>query len=254
MTPGVPRRLLDTRPGNATFDTGFAGGGPLKAGGVVDLQVDGRAFTDLPAGSSVVLNVTAVNPTESTFVTAWPTGAPRPTASNLNVAPGRTNANSVMAPVGANGRISLFNFAGSVDLVADLMAVVTPNPVIRSVTPARLFETRTGESTTDGRQNGGGKIGQGQARTLTVAGRGNVPATGVSSVVVNLTGIAPSEATFVTAWPAGTRPGTSNLNLAAGEVRAGFAVVPVAADGTIQLYNHAGSTDLAVDVLGYVLG
>jgi hypothetical protein len=65
---------------------------------------------------------------------------------------------------------------------------------------------------------------------------------------------APSEATFVNAWPAGTHPGTSNLNLAAGEVRAGFAVVPVAADGTIQRYNHAGSTDLAVDVLEYVLG
>jgi hypothetical protein len=254
MIPGVPRRLLDTRPGNATFDNGFAGGGPLRAGGAVDLQVDQRAFTDLPAGSSVVLNVTAVNPTASTFVTAWPTGAPRPTASNLNVAPGQINPNSVMVPVGANGRISLFNNAGSVDLIADLMAVVAPNPTIRSVTPARLFETRAGLSTTDGRQNGGGKIGQGQTRTLTVAGRGTVPAAGVSSVVVNLTGIAPSAATFLTAWPAGTRPGTSNVNLATGEVRAGFAVVPVAPDGTIQIYNNAGSTDLAVDVLGYVVG
>lgn len=34
---------------------------------------------------AVVLNVTATNPTDATFVTVWPTGQTRPAASNLNV-------------------------------------------------------------------------------------------------------------------------------------------------------------------------
>jgi hypothetical protein len=55
----------------------------------------------------------------------------------------------------------------------------------------------------------------------------------------------------VTAWPSGTRPLASNLNLAPGETRAVFALVALGSNGSIQLYNNGGSTDLIVDVLGY---
>jgi hypothetical protein len=70
--------------------------------------------------SAVVLNVTATEPTDPTFVTVWPHGQARPLASNLNVSTGQTVPNLVIAKVGTNGEVALYNFAGSVQLVADV--------------------------------------------------------------------------------------------------------------------------------------
>ena len=72
---------------------------------------------------AVVLNVTAAEATEATFVTVWPTGEPRPLASNLNPAPGMGAApNLVVAKVGAGGQVSFYNFAGTTHLIADVVA------------------------------------------------------------------------------------------------------------------------------------
>ena len=68
----------------------------------------------------MVLNVTAVNPSAGTFITAWPTGEAKPLASNLNLPPGDTRANLVIVKVGAGGKVSLSNDAGTVDLIADV--------------------------------------------------------------------------------------------------------------------------------------
>ena len=45
----------------------------------------------------------------------------QPLASNLNFTPGQTTANMVIAKVGANGKISIFNFQGSTDVVVDVL-------------------------------------------------------------------------------------------------------------------------------------
>jgi hypothetical protein len=70
--------------------------------------------------SAVVLNVTAVNATATTFITAWPTGVAQPNASNLNPIPGRITPNLVTVKVGTNGQINLFNLNGNIDLIADV--------------------------------------------------------------------------------------------------------------------------------------
>jgi hypothetical protein len=44
----------------------------------------------------------------------------RPTASNLNLGPGQTAANLVVAKVGANGRVSIYNARGHTDVVVDV--------------------------------------------------------------------------------------------------------------------------------------
>jgi hypothetical protein len=69
----------------------------------------------------VVLNVTAADPLAAGFLTVWPTGQARPLASNLNFVAGRTVPNLVVAKVGTDGRISLYNGSGgAVHLVADV--------------------------------------------------------------------------------------------------------------------------------------
>ena len=60
-------------------------------------------------------------PTRSGFVTAYPDGSVRPTASNLNFIAGQTIPNLVVVPVGADGKISLYNgSSGTLNLIGDI--------------------------------------------------------------------------------------------------------------------------------------
>jgi hypothetical protein len=75
-----------------------------------------------------------------------------------------------------------------------------------------------------------------------------VPASGVSAAVVNLTVTRPTASSYLTVYPGGQPlPATSSLNFLAGETRANRAIVPVGADGTITVYNRAGSSHVVVD-------
>jgi uncharacterized protein (DUF1501 family) len=115
LTPITPVRLLDTRTGS-----------PVGPGGRTELAVaDALATTAGASISAVCLNVTATEPTAASYVTVWPTGAPQPLASSLNVVPGQTVPNHVVAKLGDGGRVSFYNAAGSVHLVVDAVGYVT---------------------------------------------------------------------------------------------------------------------------------
>jgi uncharacterized protein (DUF1501 family) len=113
VVPVAPARLLDTRHGIGARQ------GVVGAAGEIDLAVTGVGGVD-PAASAVILNVTATGAAEETFVTVYPDGVGRPDASSLNVERGGTIANLVIAKVGANGRVRLYNDAGGVHLLADV--------------------------------------------------------------------------------------------------------------------------------------
>jgi hypothetical protein len=77
---------------------------------------------------------------------------------------------------------------------------------------------------------------------------------GASAVGVNIVLTETAGAGFLTAWPSGTRPDTSVMNsTGAGETIANFLLVPVAADGTFQLYTQ-NPTHVVVDIMGYMAG
>ncbi|MBW3546662.1 MAG: fibronectin type III domain-containing protein [Actinobacteria bacterium] len=118
--PLSPARLMDTRPGQATVDGAFAGGGSIAGGSSTSVTVTGRGGVPATGVGAVVLNVTAVGPTAPSHLTVWPTGAARPNASNVNFVAGQTVPNLVVAKVGANGQVSVYNNAGSTDLVVDV--------------------------------------------------------------------------------------------------------------------------------------
>jgi Tol biopolymer transport system component len=128
----VPARLLDTRTGAATIDGLGAGGGPVTGGSTIDVQVRGRGGVRTSAGS-VAINVTVTEPTASTFLTVFPKGATRPLASNLNADAGRTVPNLVIVPVGAEGKVSIYQNAGAAHLVVDVLAWF-PSAAIPSLT------------------------------------------------------------------------------------------------------------------------
>jgi len=65
--------------------------------------------------------VTATEPTAVSFLTVYPNGAPRPLASSLNVVPNQTVPNLVIAKVGADGRVNVYNHAGSGHVIFDVV-------------------------------------------------------------------------------------------------------------------------------------
>ena len=112
-----PARILDTRAGSS-----------LGAEATLDVKVTGRGGVPETGVGAVVLNVTALDQSAPTYLTVFPAGSARPMASNLNPTPGRVQANLVIAKVGANGEVSIYNDNGTIDVIADVQGWFPDRP------------------------------------------------------------------------------------------------------------------------------
>jgi peptidoglycan hydrolase-like amidase len=86
-----------------------------------------------------------------------------------------------------------------------------------------------------------------------VLGQGGVPGYDVSAVALNVTAVDARVDRFggyVTVYPCGARPDTSNLNFVSGDTVANSVIAPVSAAGTICLHVR-GQAHLLADVSGY---
>lgn len=243
-----PQRIVDTRQA--------IGGplGPIGPGQSFDVQIG--SSVGVPSNvDAVVLNLTAVGASASTFVQAYPTPAGAdvpPTVSSLNVLPGHTVGNLVTVGVSALRQVRLRNAYGNVQLIADVEGYFSPDANGSLFTPVdatRLLDTR-GLAPTPTKMT----VGPGGVLDLTVTGNQGMPADAVAALF-NFTAVSPTTTTYVQAYPSPTAdnpiPSTSNINLLPGDVRANLAVVGVGAGGDIRLRNHTGSTNMIVDLVGY---
>ena len=240
-----PSRILDTRTGN---------GAPVATvgpGAAVDLQVTGRGGVPATGVSAVAMNVTVVGPSApSSYLTAWPTGETRPTASNLNYVAGDVVPNLVIVKVGASGAVSLYNDAGQTHILSDVVgwysAPAGPGTIYAPLSPARILDTRTGNGAPTAPISGGSPL------ELQVTGRGGVPLADVAAVVLNVTAVNPTAESYMTVWPtAEPRPTASNLNYRAGAVVPNLVIVKVGLNGKVSLYNDSGQTNVIADVVGW---
>jgi hypothetical protein len=240
--PLTPSRILDTR-------AGATGPAPVGAGEQRDVDVTGVGGVPDDGVTAVVVNVTAVQPTSASHLTVWPAGVARPDASNLNFPARTTIPNLVIARVGADGEVSLFNNSGDVHVLFDVVGYFTTTEPLGSfhgLTPSRILDTRAGTGGPDAPFAGG------EARDLPVAGRGGVPSSGATAVVLNVTAVNPSAASHLTVWPAGVaRPDASNLNFAENTIP-NLVVVKLGPDGAVSLFNNSGEVDVLADVVGYL--
>ncbi|MEO8265641.1 MAG: hypothetical protein ABI706_09050, partial [Ilumatobacteraceae bacterium] len=144
-TSSIVSDLAPTRVGAAgdiTIDGQYAAIGPIGQQGSIDVTVTGRGGVPATGVGAVALNVTATNPSLGSYLTVWPTGVGRPTASSLNFTPGQTVPNMVIVPVGNNGQISIYNNTGAVDVVIDILGWFPTGGAYTGLTPARLVDTR----------------------------------------------------------------------------------------------------------------
>jgi hypothetical protein len=109
----TPSRILDTRDGTG-------GPGTIGPGGTIGVQVGTQGGVAANA-KAVVANLTVTNPTGASFLTAWPSDAARPTASDLNFVPGQTVPNLVVVKLGADGKVNLYNLTGTTDAILDVV-------------------------------------------------------------------------------------------------------------------------------------
>lgn len=238
FVPIPPSRVIDTRDG---------GPRSVASGATLVVPVAGRGGVPPAGASAVALNVTIVSPERSTFLSVTPGGGS--STSNLNASSGQVVANHVVAPLGPDGSLRIFNFDGATDVVVDVMGYyVNASQATASqflaLAPSRLADTRTGEG---GRL---GALGTGEAAAYLVRGPLGVPGVPADAVaaVVNLTITEPSLSTYLTATPDGAL-GTSNLNVDAGETRANLVTVPIGPDGRIVVRNYRGSAHVVLDLL-----
>ncbi len=240
-----PARILDTRTGFATVDTLLAGGGSLDAGSTLEVAVTGRGGVAADA-LAVSLNVTAVDAGGDGYLTVWPCGSPRPTASNVNYVLGATVANAVLATIGSRGAVCVYT-SRRTHLVVDVSGFAPHDSTIRAMVPARILDTRVGERTVDGLAQGEGANPGGRVLRLQVGDRAGV-ASGASAVALNVTALGATVDGFVTVYRCGGVPPTaSSLNVVLGGVVANLVVTQIGADGSVCLFTQS-TMDLVVDV------
>ncbi|MHB8507433.1 MAG: beta strand repeat-containing protein [Candidatus Dormibacteria bacterium] len=251
----TPVRILDTR----TTSTP-AGAGPFAAGETRDISIPGAPTN----ATAVVLNVTAV-PTANTvpggFLTIYPKGGALPTASNLNFGDqSAARPNLVEVALGSGGKVSIYNYNGSTDVLADLAGYyTTPNSTTAGlfvpVAPKRLLDTRDTA-----------RLAPNSCIDVPIAGvtGSGVPGTGVTAVAFNLTAVPNGTNTvaggFFSAYPtpaAGTGTGscspptTSNVNFGPGNAVPNRVVVQLGDAGKVRIYNFNGTNDALLDINGY---
>lgn len=259
----TPQRVLDTRSG--------LGGVPkaqLGAARTLSLKVTGRAGVPATGVSAVVLNLTVTNPTSASFLVTYPHDSARPNASTINFPRSFTGANLVTVPLGASGTVDVFNAAGAVDVVADVLgfyagdnspaATMGQTGGYVGVVPSRLFDSRS-DRTDDGQIT---PFHDQDYVTLPVDFDRGVNAH-VTGFVVNVTADQESSGGYVRAWDGGTEPATSTLNFSRGTTVANAAIVPsrictvdpdCATFPSIRLKVYTpGTTHVIVDLVGIMV-
>ncbi|MFJ8668255.1 protease pro-enzyme activation domain-containing protein [Streptomyces sp. NPDC093600] len=242
--PKGPARILDTR--NAI---GVAGKTPVAGKGTVSLQVAGAGGVPATGATAVVLNVTATAPASNGHLIAYPSGAARPTASNINWLTGQTRPNMVVLPIGADGKVNLHNFGnGTVHFIADVFGYYTQaeGSSFHKAGPSRLLDTRSALGTAKAAPLAAGS-------TMVLDLNDGHTLANAKAVVLNVTVTAPTAPGFMTVWPDGTPlPNASNLNWTTGQTVANLVTVPVV-NGKIDFRVNTGSTHVIADLFGYYM-
>lgn len=253
--PIDPVRLLDTRRA-----IGVPSARRIGPGETITVEIAGRG--GLPDGEvlAVTMNATVTEPTAAGFIKLWPSGESFPEVSNVNYVAGQTVANAATVTVGVDGDLQLFNSgASAAHVLLDITGYYSTaaGPVgSRYETvgaPARVFDTR-------GSGLGSGRLGPGQFIDVEIpAGRIDGLDEGIAgdwvptAAVLSVTAVGATEPSFLSVYPSDlpSRPNVSTLNFVPGDIRSNSVVTRLSSDGTVRVFNRAGSVDVIVDFYGY---
>ena len=248
-----PKRVFDTRPADSPDALRNVGKSKVSANTTMEVRLTDLAGYVPSAGvGAVSLNVVVTNPEAPGFITVYACGT-LGQVSSVNYVAGQTIANAVIAPVSATGTVCFYTLA-TTDLIVDVNGWIQAGSGFHGVDPARVLDTRPGQSANAIRTVAKAKIGGGHVLQVKVTDLpGIVPASGVSAVSLNVTATNTEAGGFITVFACGTMEEVSSLNFDAGATVANAVIAPVSASGTICLFANQ-MTDVIVDINGWIAG
>jgi len=236
-----PARLADTRTG-----LGGVPNGPTR---ILVVSTAGRAGVPAKGVSAVSVNITIRSGSVGGFVSAYPTGSPRPPTSNVSFVRMQTVTKMAVSSVNRAGQFTI-EASAPAHFVVDVEGYFTSadnastRGLFNPLKPQRILDSNS--------RIGAGALGPGSTAVVQVTGRGGVPAAGVSAVVINTTVAGSTSTGYVTDYPTGSaRPATPTVTFAPSQTVANLAIVPVGIGGAISIYNDTGTTLPVIDVTGY---
>ena len=241
----APKRLIDTR----TAGTGK----PLAGGSTTRLQVAGAAGVPASGVSAVVLNLTAVATTSRGYFTLYPNGVARPTASSINFPKGWTGANMVTVPVGADGKVALYNYGAAAHAVIDVLGWYWQDS--EQPLGSQFLPIGEAERVFDSRSDGGPLEGGDYVDLSGLIMGAPTDTSEVAQLVVNITAVGATKPGVLTAWSGeGTRPKASTVNYEPKVIAPNMAVVTAghsAAGAGLRISNTgSGTVHVVVDLVG----
>ncbi|MEV4612354.1 PKD domain-containing protein [Kitasatospora sp. NPDC049258] len=252
-TPVPPARLVDTRNGTG------AAAAQVAAYDSVPVQISGLGGLPGSGVTAVALNVTVTNPRSAGHLTVYPDGQATPVASNVNYGEGQTIANSVIVPVGPDGKIRVHNGGWApTDVIVDVVGYYSPagRSAYLPIDPERLLDTRDAASWGDGPVGGRGYVYMPLA-----AGHPDITGFVFNSTVTNTADsghltVSPDPNSLAAyqggyaSWPA--TPSVSTLNWRAGGTVPNLVQANAGSNGIVDFWNVSdGNLDLIVDMFGY---
>lgn len=280
LIPVTPGRILDTRGG--TFNPNGAGN-PIPTKSSISLAIRGADSVEptqvdiVPNNSNVtavMVNLTLVNMRASaagTYVSATPVpvaAGALPKTSSSNVGAGTIKANMAIVPIGPDGKISLFNRAGNLDLIVDVLGyfqttddhTTRAGRIIPLEAPFRAFDTRLDEFQNKPLQFGSSEDWSFESFVNSVTLQGATVGK-QTALIGNLTGtdLQQDPSTFLQMYPGGVsqRPKTSNINVFTGQSVPNMSLLKY---GTVEgdpyvmtAFNRQGTLHYLLDVFAIVL-
>ncbi len=207
FTPVTPSRVFDSR-------ILIRSVGRLAKDETQGFVIAGEAGVPETA-TAVALNITSVSPSAAGFVTVYPCDMCAPDCVQPEPGTNTARPNLVIVPVAADGSVCLYT-SSEVDLVADVMGYISTESTAKytPTSPFRLTDTRDRFRPELNSGTNGDLLPAGQMFAVQVAGTRGIAAD-ATAVSANLTVVGASGAGYLTVWPCGPQPSTSNVNFQA---------------------------------------
>lgn len=246
-------RVMDTRSTGSTAGTG--GYTTSMATGLWrSVPVGGVAGVPMSGAGAVQVTVTALSPGSTGTVQlsadlATPKGGTALAYGSLS----GNISNTAIVTLASDGKIQV-EASSTVNLLVDVQGYYTSGTTTDGgyapVTPARLVDTRNGMGVSQT-----APLTSGSSTTITVAGKGGVPAD-ATAVFVNFTVTNNTNGGLLTPYSSDLPRPTTSLNFEGGVSTALGTTVDLSPSGQMTVYmTDAGAAlDLVVDVFGYFSG
>jgi RHS repeat-associated protein len=248
FNPMTMDRALDTRTG---LGLGAAAKVPANSGSVT-IYPKNTGSVPATGVAAVVLHVVPINPAAAGTLAVYPAGVTATSPSSVTFATGKDSSNTAIVKLGTSGGVTVYNRSPQpLDVAVDVTGWFSTvddsasGGMLQLVTPTRVFDTR--------QPGTGGILGGPDDVAVPIAGLAGLPTNvaEMASVIVNVTAVTPSVASYFTVWPTGaTMPVYSSMNFETNTMSS-LVTTKIGSNGSISIFNPLGTVHALVEIIGY---